>query len=445
MRTRNVIIIAILAMILLPTLFFSLAQNTGLFSDDVAPKTESFSDDVDPVESFNSDIIDMINQINESLIVEYMETLVGFGPRPTGSENCKRSADYLYNEFKEMGLHVEFDPFSFPRCKDKNVVATLKGSDTSSDAVFIVCCHYDTWPGSPGANDDASGCTGVLAIAKMMSQYSFNHTVKFILFSGHESGAYGSLAYAQKAYFDDENIVAVITLAGFGRVGKNIDAIQVSRSYRTDWIVHLAQEVSREYYEYVDLLVDPVPMRAADHTMFEKYGFTATLFCPGDADPPDHCPEDDLDRIDFSYLTKATKLMLIITAELANMPIDVQVRFVTPREGFFYLSDKLFFKLPGFNHIMFWGFQGMTYIRGRSVVARIDIITDEEINEVIFTIDGNIKANSVRREPPYEWRVAKNKVSLRSFFGKHTLGVTVMTMSGKTAYDEMDVFILHMF
>ena len=42
MKIRNVIIIAILMMILLPALFFSLAYNTELFSDDSDKKTEFF-------------------------------------------------------------------------------------------------------------------------------------------------------------------------------------------------------------------------------------------------------------------------------------------------------------------------------------------------------------------------------------------------------------------
>jgi len=433
MKIKNVIILTVLTMLLLPYSTSALAQNSELVNNKIVTTG-----------SFDTDVIDMINKVNESLVLEYMEALVGFGPRPTGSENCSKAADYLYNEFEEMGLDVEFDPFSFPRCKDKNIVATLNGSDTSSDAVFILGCHYDTWPGSPGANDDASGCTAVLAIAKIMSQYSFNHTVKFILFSGHESGAFGSLAYAQEAYSNDKNIAAVIVLGSIGRVGKNGDAVQMSRAYRTDWIAHLSQEISQEYYDYINLLVEPVPAKTADNTQFEKYGFSATIFSPGEVYPPDHCPEDDLDRINFSYLTKVTKLMLIITVELASRPIDVQVSFITPYEGCFYLSNKVFFKLPGCNMIR-TGLQGMTYIRSRSVIARVNITTNKEINEVIFTIDKRIRANSVCKEPPYDWIVTKPRFSLRPFFGEHTLEVTVTTMSGETAYDEMDIFILNLF
>lgn len=430
MKSRNIVILTGLIIIL------PLCSTTA-----ITQKSELVCNEIVTARSFDSDIIDMINMVNGSLVREYLEKQVAFGPRPTGSENCSMAADYLYNEFKKMGLNVEFDPFKFLRCKGKNIIATLNGTDSSSDAVFILCSHYDTWENSPGANDDASGVAAVMAIAKIMSQYSFNHTIKFILFSGHETGAYGSLAYAQQAYFDDENIVAVLVLGSIGRVGKNGDAIHMSRTYRTDWILHLTQEISNTFMKYVNLLVEPVPVWSADNRPFEKYGFSATIFTPGEQDPPDHCPEDNIERINFSYLVKVTKLMLITTIELVNRPIDVQVRFVTPYEGCFYFSDKLFFKLPGYNLIS-TGLQGITYIGSRFVIARVNITTTEEINEVIFTIDKKIRVNGICKEPPYEWMIRKTTLFLHPFFGKHTLEVTVTTMGGKTAYDEMDIFII---
>jgi len=60
--------------------------------------------------------------------------------------------------------------------------------------------RYDCTSGSLGADDDGSGVAAVLASASIMSHYAFNHTIRFIAFSGEEVGTYGSFTYAKEAY-----------------------------------------------------------------------------------------------------------------------------------------------------------------------------------------------------------------------------------------------------
>ena len=112
--------------------------------------------------------------------------------------------------FTRWGLSVEFHNWTFDDFTDRNVVATLPGTDTSSNAIFIFCAHHDTVAISPGADDDGSGVAAVLATAKILSQYSFNYTIRFITFSGEEDGLYGSYMYAHNASQRGDNIVAVI-------------------------------------------------------------------------------------------------------------------------------------------------------------------------------------------------------------------------------------------
>lgn len=406
----------------------------------VPQKSDIVLNEIVKTNSVDPDINDMINMINESMLREYLEKQVAFGPRPTGSQNCDRVADYLFSEFVNMSLDVRFKSFNFLRCNGRNIIATLNGSDNASDAEFIFCCHYDTWPGSPGANDDASGCAAILAIAKIMSQFSFNHTMRFILFSGHEQGAYGSIDYAQKAYGKDDNIHAVICLGSIGRIAKNATVLQMSKSYRSDWIFYSVQHICEKYTDIFNLTVEPVPVWFADNLPFQRYGFTSTVVWAGPSDIEDHCPEDDIDRINFSYLTNITKLMLITAVDISNKPIDVQVRFVTPKEGRFYISDKICFNVSQKKSIIS-DFQGMTYLFGKKIIARINITAEEEISNAIYSIDNEIKYTDVVTEPPYEWQIRKWSSLLR-YFGRHTMGVTITTVSGKVAYDEMDIFVL---
>ena len=53
-------------------------------------------------------ITGLLEMINETLIREYLETIVGFGPRVSGSYGCEKSAQYIYQQFMNMGLTARY-------------------------------------------------------------------------------------------------------------------------------------------------------------------------------------------------------------------------------------------------------------------------------------------------------------------------------------------------
>jgi len=76
----------------------------------------------------------------------------------------------------------------------KNIIGCLPGylPDKNNELpVFIVCAHYDTMDGSPGANKDGSGIAVLLELLRVMSQYEWPLDILFIAFNGEH--ALGSL------------------------------------------------------------------------------------------------------------------------------------------------------------------------------------------------------------------------------------------------------------
>ena len=53
-------------------------------------------------------IVQAIEMVNESLLREYLEVLVSNGPRKTGTYGCEMAAEYIYNQFKEIGLETRY-------------------------------------------------------------------------------------------------------------------------------------------------------------------------------------------------------------------------------------------------------------------------------------------------------------------------------------------------
>jgi hypothetical protein len=393
-------------------------------------------------ENLNSDIITMINKINYSILFGYLEKIVSFGRRPIGSENCKKAAEYIAKEFRRLGLDSYIDKWKYLQPKCQNVIGINKGTDPTSDAVFVLTAHLDTIGNSVGANDDASGVAALLTIANITSKFRFNHTIKFVIVSGEELGGFGSFDYTKKAYRRDENIIANINLDTIGNTtfGNIIVACIPERSH---WLYYYTNEINQKYADYIDLKLQMYTNIPCDSKSFIDYGYDAITFAQSNAfDYPFHGPKDTLDKIVYPYFENVTKLILALTIELAKRKIDLQVRIMAPKEGYIYLRNWPIIKLPGFNSIPFWvGVRGMTYLFGRSIV-KINITTKEEIVAVSYSIDGNTHGSQIKTEPPYKWKISKPFYIFFRLRGKHKLGVHVYTSSGKTAYDEMDFFAL---
>ena len=389
--------------------------------------------------SDDATIVDMINQINESMLFAYHHGLMKFGPRYTGSLNCSLAATYILESFQEMGLDVEFHDWSYGGFTSKDVVATLYGTDPSNTAQYIVSGHFDTVADAPGADDDGSGTAAVLAIAHVLSQYHFNHTIRFIAFSGEEVGTYGSFTYARDASYRGDNIVAVLNMDMIG-YANSVEGGRVLRFFpppRSHWIAEFATEIGKKYFDLLDMTVDILPnYRGADHQAFVDYGYDGVWIAHQDGYPWGHSQNDTADKLNWTYYTKATKLMLAITAEIAQQPIDVQVILHRPLEGYMYLLNHPILQ-TSFGKQWFTGLRGITMILGGKTMASAEVISKEPLRYVIFCIDGDFMLWD--SQPPYEWEIQGMYYPV---VGKHTIEVYAYTTLGKVASDEMDIFIL---
>ena len=200
-------------------------------------------------------------------------------------------------------------------------------------------------------------------------------------------------------------------------------------------------EICKDYNQYLDINIKPIANRRNDHQSFLEYGFNSVQFVQLErGDYPLHTTNDTIDKINYSYLSKVVKLVLILGYKISNMEFDTRVILTSPKEGFLYIFNNPLFHLPGFN-IRGTGLRGMTYLIGNTI-ADVKISTNENINSVAFCLDGHSAFSGFLEKPPYEWKIEKPFWTILPLRGKHTLSVFVTTESGIVAYDEMDIFII---
>jgi hypothetical protein len=106
-----------------------------------------------------------------------------------------------------------------------NLEATITGAERP-DEIVLVGAHYDSvnnFKGiaSPGADDNASGTAGVLALARRMAGTAHPRSVRFVLFANEEppyffTDSMGSLVYAREAKRRGDRIVAMLSIESIG-------------------------------------------------------------------------------------------------------------------------------------------------------------------------------------------------------------------------------------
>jgi hypothetical protein len=264
----------------------------------------------------------LIEPLDVTLYLGYLENLTAFGPRVTGEPECDDAGIYIYNEFVSMGLYAEYHYWENGGLSSNNIVATLNGTDETSDEIYIICGHYDSVPESPGADDDGTGTVAVITAAYLMRNAEFNHTIKFIAFSGEEQGLLGSYAYAQEAAQNGENIIAVLNLdmIGYAETPNDTEKLRIfDKEEVSTWITDFIESIALEYYDLLGLeIIRSGYSYGSDHHYFLEFGYHAIFGHEYQFNPYWHTPDDTIENTNITYAVRNTKLMILSLAELSG-------------------------------------------------------------------------------------------------------------------------------
>lgn len=382
-----------------------------------------------------SEILPLLSKINESKIKDYHNELMNFGSRYTGSENCSNAGDWIFDTFVSMGLEVHFHHWNYAGFSSRNIVATIPGTYQNSTIEYLLTAHYDCTPNSLGADDDGSGIAAILSIAEVLKDTSFPYTIRIIAFSGEEVGTYGSFCYARDAYRRNDNIKAVINpdMIGYADTEEGGRTLRFFYPKRSKWIATFAQNVATTYKNDIDMIIDAFPNYiGADHQPFIDYGYDGVWVAHQDGYQWANTPNDNPEHLNFTYLTKATKLLLAVITELARSSVPVSIQLTQPYEGYLYIKDNPLIPMD-FGKQWYWGLRGITVLFGSTKVKTL-VESNTPIQYVIFCVDNNfIKWDST---PPYEWNIQGKHFPL---IGRHTIQAYAYTTTDEVAIDEMDI------
>ena len=219
----------------------------------------------------------------------------------------------------KVRLKVSKDTKSFAT----NVVAVLRGSDPKlSHEAVLFSAHMDhvgkrlDGDSYNGADDNASGTAGLMAIAKAFAsvfakaQRAPRRSVIFLAVSGEELGLWGSAYYADHPTWPIENIVADVNTDMIGRTGPESTKldVMVTPSYRHSKfssIVHESAHIGRQLG--LKFTSGDKYYARSDHFNFAKLGIPVVFFCNGVHDDY-HQVSDHSDKLDGDRMETITRL-----------------------------------------------------------------------------------------------------------------------------------------
>jgi Zn-dependent M28 family amino/carboxypeptidase len=148
-----------------------------------------------------------------------VEALCAIGPRNTFEpEHLAAAADYVEKAF--AGYAVERQQYDADGVSVANLIVEIRGT-TRPEEIVVVGAHYDSIDGTPGADDNASGVAGMLALARRFANAKPARTLRFVAWVNEEpphfqTGTMGSYVYARRCRERGERIVAALSLEMLG-------------------------------------------------------------------------------------------------------------------------------------------------------------------------------------------------------------------------------------
>ncbi len=225
--------------------------------------------------------------------------------------------------------------------KAHNVVAVLRGSDPKLAHEAVVYSAHMDHVGTRidgevfnGADDNASGTSGLLAIASAFAKSARPaRSVIFLAVSGEELGLWGSAYFADHPTWEAANLIANVNTDMIGRSGPESGPteITVTPSHRHAKFSTIVQDAAR-FAEVLGCSFtsgDKYYSRS-DHYNFAKKGIPVVFFCNGEHEDY-HQVTDHADKLDGSKMERIARLAFWTGWEVANAP--ERPRTLGKREG----------------------------------------------------------------------------------------------------------------
>ena len=276
----------------------------------------------------------ILEGVSTEKLNQYLNRLSNFHTRHSKSPLLNDAGDWIMNELRGFGYRDTFY-HSFKSTIDneefehRNIVCKKKGID---EKLIMVCAHYDcimeckedSVSRAPGANDNGSGVSAIIEMARVLANENLRHSIQFVFFSGEEQGLLGSKSYAKYIKENGMDLYRLVNLDMIGYPFFAPNTVIIERDNNTNVKHNQVMENDTESIEFGEMMKDMTSavglqfhldsIYDSDYEPFEAKGYVVIGAYDGSADsinnPHYHSSSDIPENIDWDYLTSVTKLVL---------------------------------------------------------------------------------------------------------------------------------------
>ena len=241
---------------------------------------------------------------------------IGVRVRATRGET--RGIRYVADQLRSYGYNVNIQRFAVDGGTSRNVVAWWP---ESREYGFVMGGHIDTVPGSPGANDNASGVAVVLELARLVAGKAPSKWVRFVAFGSEETGTNGANHVGSEAY------VNRLGKRGRARLGgmTSVDMIANGRPLLVGNSGIAGDVVARTLLRHVRDARIGVRYHqlcdCSDHGPFEHAGIPASFAYSG-PEPTNHEDSDTVENMKPDDLLRTGRAMRAFLIEVDRNMIE---------------------------------------------------------------------------------------------------------------------------
>jgi aminopeptidase YwaD len=258
--------------------------------------------------------LEYLNKIHEAACIIELEDrklTAGLSGEQFSHPFFKVKKDAFNPETKKISF--ELDAKILKNYQSQNVIGYIKGK-TKPDSMIIISAHYDHLGRMgkktyfPGANDNASGVSMLLELARYYSkpENQPDHTIFFMAFGAEEAGLLGSKYFTEHPYFFLTRIRFMINL---DLLGTGDDGMMVVNATLNPAEFSLLEDINKRK-NYLPVIKKRGPAANSDHYFFAEKDVPAFFFYTLGGIAAYH---DIYDRPKTLPLTKFREVFMLIT------------------------------------------------------------------------------------------------------------------------------------
>ncbi|GAB2777940.1 M28 family peptidase [Salinimicrobium soli] len=287
-----------------------------------------------------SEKIAVENAISEASISETLSFLSSdeLEGRKAGTAGIEKAASYIEEVFKKNNVKPFFetyrDSFAIKELDAYNIVGYVEGTDPKlKDEFIVVGAHYDHIGSGKkvgddslanGANDNATGTTVVLELAKYFAAHPPKRSFLFTLFSAEEMGLLGSKELAARLKKDQIDLYLMfnIEMVGVPMTGRNY--LGYLTGFEKSNLAEKFNAFAGE--EVLGFLPEAAQyrlfMRSDNYAFFKEFGVPSHTVSTFDFTNYQyyHHVDDEFSEMDTAHMERFTESLVLPLMELANTP-----------------------------------------------------------------------------------------------------------------------------